>query len=76
MNSVREQNQQHPPQSKQKRVDAQGNDRRRLIVKDHGASTIIAEGCTKNCYDIAWNRFVSTIVEGGGKITVQVKVIP
>lgn len=76
MNEIKSQNQQHPPESKKKRVDAQGNDRRRLIIKDHGSSTIIAKGCTPNCYAVAWNRFISTIEAGGGSVTVQVKVIP
>ena len=68
-------NQQNPPLPKRKRVDAQGNNRKRLIVKDGGATVIIAEGATQNCYECAWKRFVKDIEAGGGKITVVTRSI-
>lgn len=69
------QNQQNPPLPKRKRVDAQGNDRRRLIVKDHGSSMIVAEGATEACYNHAWSLFKSAIENGGGKVVVLSKSI-
>ena len=68
-------NQQNPPLPKRKHVDAQGNDRKRLIVKDGGATIIIAEGATQNCYECAWKRFIRDIEAGGGKITVAIRSI-
>lgn len=69
------QNQQNPPLPERKRVDAQGNNRKQLIVKDRGASIIIAKGATKECYACAWARFVKDIERGGGKVTVISKAI-
>lgn len=69
------QNQQNPPLPKRKRMDAQGNNRKRFIVKDGGATTIIASGATEACYNQAWSKFVDLIEKGGGKITVQTKII-
>ena len=64
-------NQVCPPTSKKKRMDAQGNDRRRLGARTGTATTIIAEGATENCYKTAWARFVKDIEAGGGKVKVQ-----
>jgi hypothetical protein len=50
--SVKEQNQQHPPLPKKKRVDAQGNDRRRLFAKSGNATLQIAYGLTKEACDV------------------------
>jgi len=69
------QNQVHPPLPKKKRVDAQGNDRKRMILKDHGATMIIAEGCTAECYACAWERFKKDIEAGGGRTLVGYKSI-
>ena len=69
------QNQVHPPLPKRKRVDAQGNDRKRMILKDHGATMIVAEGCTAECYACAWERFKKDIEAGNGKILVGYKSI-
>ena len=73
--AIRSKNQQNPPLPKRKRVDAQGNNRKRLIVKDGGATIIIAEGATQNCYECAWKRFTRDIEAGGGKITVVIRPI-
>lgn len=68
-------NQQNPPLPKRKRVDTQGNDRRRLIMKDHGSSMIVAKGATEACYNHAWALFKSTIENGGGEVVVLSKAI-
>lgn len=71
-------NQQHPPSSKQKRVDAQGNNRKKLISRlANGkltATSIIAYGATEACYNHAWAQFKS-IVEAGGGHVCDIKVI-
>ena len=72
---IRSSNQQNPPLPKKKRVDSTGNDRRRFIVKDGGASIIIAKGATEACYKCAWERFKADIKAGGGEIVVQSKSI-
>jgi uncharacterized protein YodC (DUF2158 family) len=69
------QNQQNPPLPKRKRVDSKGNDRRRMILKDGGATMIIATGCTEAAYSCAWSRFISDIEAAGGKVTVTYRPI-
>ena len=72
-------NQQHPPSSKQKRVDAQGNDRKKLMTKlktkNSSATMIIASGATEACYNHAWAKFVSVIEAGGGHVVCDIKSI-
>lgn len=41
-------NQVHPPLPKKKRVDAQGNDRRRLWLKDGNTTMLFVKGLTEN----------------------------
>ena len=67
------QNQQNPPGKK--RVDSQGNIRKKFIVKREGATIIIAEGCTKENYFCAWTRFCNDIVAGGGRMVAEGKPI-
>ena len=69
------QNQQNPPLPKKKRVDSQGNDRRRFIVIDGGATMIIAKGATASCYKCAWENFKNIIEKGGGEVVVKTKPI-
>lgn len=73
--AIRSKNQQNPPLPKRKRVDAQGNNRKRMILKDGGATMIIAQGCTAENYDCAWERFKRDIEAGGGKVLVGHKAI-
>lgn len=71
-------NQQHPPSSKQERVDAQGNNRKKLISRlvngKLTATSVIAYGATEACYNHAWAQFKS-IVEAGGGHVCNIKVI-
>ena len=71
-------NQQNPPLPKKKRVDAQGNDRKRLISRlTNGkltATSIIAYGATEECYNHAWAQFKSRVEAGGGHVC-DIKVI-
>lgn len=41
-------NQVHPPRPKRVRVDAQGNDKRRLWLKDGHSTMLFYEGLTEN----------------------------
>lgn len=63
------QNQLHPPLPKQKRVDAQGNDRRRFFVKSGNATLMLAKGLTKNACDILESKIVNAIKDLGGECT-------
>ena len=63
---VKEQNQQHPPQSKKKRVDAQGNDRRRLFAKSGTATLQIAYGLTQPQCDALVDAIEQAIKNLGG----------
>ena len=73
MSSKWMQNQQNPPGKK--RVDSQGNIRKKFIVRREGASIIIAEGCTKEAYACAWTRFSNDIIAAGGKVLAEGKPI-
>ena len=48
MNRITTGNQQHPPLPKKKRVDARGNDKRRVFAKSGTATLLIAKGLTQN----------------------------
>lgn len=69
------QNQQNPPLPKRKRVDAQGNDRRRFIAKDGGTTMILVEGLTENGCKVLENSFRNTVERLGGKVKVNFKPI-
>jgi hypothetical protein len=69
------QNQQNPPLPKRKRVDAQGNDRRRFIAKDSGTTMILVEGLTENGCKVLENSFRNTVERLGGKVKVNFKPI-
>ena len=69
------QNQQNPPLPKRKRVDAQGNDRRRFIAKDGGTTMILVTGLTENGCKVLENSFRNTVEKLGGKVKVNFKPI-
>lgn len=65
---VNKQNQIHPPRPKGKRVDALGNDRRKLYFKCGNSTMLFAENLTENGCKAAISH-VSTILEKlGSKI--------
>lgn len=64
--SVKEQNQQHPPLPKKKRVDAQGNNRRRLFAKSGTATLQIAYGLTQEACDVLVQSIEQSIKNLGG----------
>lgn len=68
-------NQQNPPLPKRKRVDAQGNDYRRLIAKDGGTTMILVEGLTENGCKVLENVFRNNVERLGGKVKVGFKSI-
>lgn len=45
---VRQVNQQNPPLPKRKRVDSQGNERKRVFAKSGTATLLLAKGLTQN----------------------------
>lgn len=66
---MKEQNQQHPTLPKKKRVDVQGNDKRRVFVKSGNATMMLAKGLTKNACDILETKILDTIDALGGECT-------
>lgn len=62
-------NQQHPTLPKKKRMDVQGNDKRRVFVKSGNATMMLAKGLTKNACDILESKIVNAIKDLGGKCT-------
>lgn len=66
---MREQNQNHLPLPKKKRVDVQGNDKRRVFVKSGNATMMLAKGLTKNACDILESKIVNAIKDLGGECT-------
>jgi hypothetical protein len=63
---MKSQNQQHPPLPKKKRVDAQGNDRRRLFAKSGTATLQIAYGLTQEACDALVQSIEQSIKNLGG----------
>lgn len=63
---VKEQNQQHPPLPKKKRVDSKGNDKRRLFAKSGTATLQIAYGLTQPACDALVNTIEESIKKLGG----------
>ena len=68
-------NQQNPPLPKKKRVDAQGNDRRRFIVKSGNATLIIASGITNNGCTVLEQTIRDCITKLGGTCECSFKAI-
>lgn len=66
---MKEQNQNHPPLPKKKRVDDQGNDKRRVFVKSGNATMMLAKGLNKNACDILEQRILNEIKNLGGECT-------
>lgn len=66
---MKEQNQQHPTLPKKKRMDVQGNDKRRVFVKSGNATMMLAKGLTKNACDILESKIVNAIKDLGGECT-------
>lgn len=69
------QNQLHPPLPKQKRVDAQGNDRRRFIAKSGKSTMILAEGLTENGCRALESNLKSCVAKLGGTVSVEFRTI-
>ena len=59
-------NQQNPPLPKKKRVDAQGNDKRRLFAKSGTATLQIAYGLTQEACDALVASIEQSIKNLGG----------
>lgn len=54
-------NQPHPPLPKKKRVDALGNDKRRLWLKDGNSTMLFASGLTENACKVVIESVNSTL---------------
>ena len=66
--STKEQNQQNPPLPKKKRMDAKGNDHRRIFVKSGTATLMLAEGLTDNACDILIQQINISVQKLGGNL--------
>ena len=62
------QNQVHPPQPRRKRVDAQGNNRKRMYYKDGTSTMLFCEGVTENAAKALNERIRSYAEALGTKI--------
>ena len=66
---VQHQNQVHPPTSKQKRVDSNGNDKRKLWLrsggKDDKTTMLFCDGLTENGCKAVINSINSTLMQLG-----------
>lgn len=60
-------NQVHPPLSKEKRVDEQGNDLRRLWLKDGNTTMLITKDLTENGCKVIINSINTAMVKLGKK---------
>ena len=62
-------NQNHSTLPKKKRMDVQGNDKRRVFVKSGNATMMLAKGLSKNACDILETKILDTIDALGGECT-------
>lgn len=60
-------NQVHPPRPKKARVDAQGNDRRKLWLKDGHTTMLFCEGLTENGCKALINTINTSLIKLGQK---------
>lgn len=63
---TRVRNQQNPPLPKKKRVDLQGNDRRRVYAKSGTATLLVAQNLTQNAADMLIESIKSNTKRLGG----------
>lgn len=68
---VRQSNQVHPPLPKRKRVDAQGNDKRKLWLKDGRTTMLFVEGLTENGCKAFINHINTMLIRLGNKALPQ-----
>lgn len=67
MTNSRTKNQVHPPLPKKKRVDAVGNDHRRLWLKDGNTTMLFAEKLTAEACKALINSINNTLIKLGNK---------
>jgi len=60
-------NQVHPPLPKKKRVDVNGNDTRRMWLRDGKTTMPFVEGLTQNACSMLINSINTTLISLGGK---------
>lgn len=65
--SISHKNQVHPPRPKKARVDAQGNDKRRLWLKEGSATMLFYNGLTKNGCEALINHINTCLINMGEK---------
>lgn len=73
--SVRQSNQVHPPSPKKKRVDTQGNDRRKVFVKSGTATLLLAKGLTENATKVFIQGLEDNIGRLGGTLECSFLVV-
>lgn len=65
---IKAQNQQHPPLPKKKRVDSNGNDKRKLWLKEGNATMLFVNGLTENGCKALINTINSSLIAMGQKV--------
>ena len=68
-------NQVHPPLPKKKRVDEQGNDKRRLWLRDGKTTMPLVEGLTEAGCKVLINTINTTLVKLGVKALPNTKFL-
>lgn len=66
MNNAVIKNQLNPPSPKKRRVDALGNDKRKVFVKSGTATLMLAKGLTENAAKVLTNKVQKAIESLGG----------
>jgi hypothetical protein len=61
------QNQVHPPLPKNKRVDKNGNDHRRIFLREGTATMLLCKGLTENGCKVLINKINTTLIDLGEK---------
>lgn len=65
---IAQKNQQNPPLPKKKRVDSQGNSKKRIFCKSGTATLLLASGLTENASKILLNSLQENTKKLGGKV--------
>lgn len=59
-------NQIHPPSPKKRRMDVNGNDKRKVFVKSGTATLLLAKGLTENAAKVLTVKLQNSIISLGG----------
>lgn len=68
-------NQQNPPSPKKRRVDAQGNDKRKIFVKSGTATLLLAKGLTENAAHVFTKKLEENVQHLGGSLECSFLIV-